>query len=257
MSEPVVSVVMPAYNAEQTLAESVRSVVSQTYADWELIIVDDCSTDGTPGIIAEFAGGDPRIRAYRNGCNRGVAFSRNRGISLSRGGWIAFLDSDDLMTNDKLEKQMAFTRAHNAGISYVATAFMDIDGKRYDYVLTAVKELTYKELLKRNLMSCSSVIVKRDLMEKYLFPDRAKTHEDYAAWMKIVKDAGCAYGLNEPLLIYRLSARSKSANRLTSARMSYNAYRCVGYGAITSAAMTLRYAAHSIRKRMLIKRSER
>ncbi|MDR1205897.1 MAG: glycosyltransferase family 2 protein [Peptococcaceae bacterium] len=248
----MVSIVTPAYNAGSVLAESIRSVAAQTYADWELIIVDDCSTDGSPAVAARFAETEPRIRYHRNPRNSGAAFSRNQGVALARGEWIAFLDADDLMTSDKLAKQMIFVQENNAQISYTASAFMDADGKRFEYILPAVKKLTYNELLKRNLMSCSSVMAKRELLVKHPFPSRANTHEDYAAWLAIVREVDCAYGLNEPLLIYRLSANSKSANRLTSARMSYNAYREVGYSPIISAALMCRYAVWSVRKRKRI-----
>jgi teichuronic acid biosynthesis glycosyltransferase TuaG len=222
-----------------------------------LIVIDDGSTDGSYAVAERLAQGESRVRLYRGEGNSGVASGRNRGVALARGEWVAFLDADDLMTSDKLERQLAFTQETNARVSYTASAFMDAAGKRFDYIMPAIKELTYPELLRRNLMSCSSVMVERALIERHPFPDSANTHEDFAAWLSIVREVGRAYGLNEPLLIYRLSAGSKSAGRLRSARMSYNAYRGAGYGAIASAGLTLRYAIHSIRKRRLIKRSER
>jgi teichuronic acid biosynthesis glycosyltransferase TuaG len=237
---------MPARNAERTIRESVRSVVAQTFADWELIIVDDCSAIPIGGF------GDGRIRVCRNGACKGAAFSRNFGVSLAKGEWAAFLDADDLMRSDKLEKQLAFMRELCAKISYTASSFIGADGAQYGYVLRAARELTYRELLKRNLMSCSSVIVERDLIARHKFPDRPATHEDYASWLSIVREVGVAYGLDEPLLAYRLSPGSKSANRAVSAVMTFNAYRCAGYGAPAAAALTARYARHSIGKRIAI-----
>ncbi|MDR1001422.1 MAG: glycosyltransferase [Clostridiales bacterium] len=252
MDKAKVSVVMPAYNAERTIEESIRSVSAQTYTEWELIVIDDCSTDGTDATVMRLSGADPRVKYYRNGQNSGVAYSRNKGVNLANSEYIAFLDSDDKFSSNKLERQMAFMKIHNAQISYTASAFIDSEGNPFRYILPAVGWLTYYKLLKRNLMSCSSVMVKRDLIVKYPFTNRKNTHEDFVSWLYIVKEVGIAYGLDEPLLTYRLSANSKSANRLASALMNYNAYREVGYSFVISAAFTLRYALHSIQKRRKI-----
>ena len=244
---PEVSVIMPAYNAEKTISASVSSVLAQSFADYELIIVDDCSGDGSHAICKAFAAADARVSLYRNDANRGVAFSRNRGIAAAKGRWIAFLDSDDLWQVDKLERQLRFIEETGAAISYTASAFIDARGKGYAYVLHAKKELSYRDLLRRNLMSCSSVIVRRDLMLGESFVD-GPLHEDYAAWLRIVRSTGPAYGLDEPLLTYRVSRSSRSGQRLRSGAMVYRTYREVGYGAARSMLMTLRYAAHSIIK---------
>ncbi|GHV37721.1 hypothetical protein FACS18949_18070 [Clostridia bacterium] len=142
-------------------------------------------------------------------------------------------------------------REMGAVISYTASAFVDFDGNPYQYVMPAVRKLTYKQLLKQNLMSCSSVIVRTDVISRYKMGG-GEMHEDYAAWLNILREVGCAFGLDEPLLIYRLSKGSKSGNRVKSALMTFNAYRYAGYNAIAAAALTLRYAAHSIRKRRKI-----
>ena len=129
-----------------------------------------------------------------------------------------------------------------AQICYTASGFMDSDCRRYRYVMPAVQELSYRELLKRELIA------------GFPFTERPQTHEDYSAWLQIVKQTGFAYGLNKPLLIYRLSDHSKSAGRFQSALMNYNAYRCAGYGPLAGAAMTLRYAKWSIGKRRVLYR---
>ena len=252
MNAVAISIIMPAYNAEATISESIQSVLSQTYGEWELIIIDDCSTDHTPTIIKTFLATEQRITYVRNEDNKGVAFSRNRGVSIARGELIAFLDADDLMTPNKLDEQIPFMFKHNAPITYTASTFMDAVGKKYHYILPVRFKLTYQELLGQNLMSCSSVIVKKEWLTKYPFPEQPNIHEDFVVWLRIVKEVGCAYGLNEPLLTYRLSATSKSANRMTSAAMNYNVYRYIGYKPIGSAFMMLRYAVHSIKKRLLI-----
>ena len=252
-AKPLVSVVMPAYNAARTIQESIDSVIAQSYEHWELIIIDDHSTDNTMQIAKQATNENTRIRYFANAKNKGVALSRNKGIQEAKGEYVAFLDSDDLWHPDKLKNQIAFMKQNNATISYTATAYIN-NGIRSDFVLRAEKQLTRKNLLKRNIMSCSSVMVSREMMLKHLFPERKeKIHEDLVSWLNILNKVGIAYGLDEPLLTYRMSRNTKSSGRLTSAIMTLNAYRCVGYNFIVSCLMTLRYAKHSLSKRYLIK----
>ena len=252
-AQPLVSVIMPAFNAAQTIQESIDSVIAQSYDHWEIIVIDDKSTDTTSQIIKQAAQACPRIRFFTNTKNAGVATSRNKGIQEAKGAYIAFLDSDDLWHPDKLKNQIAFMKQNNAAISYTATAYINNE-IRSNYVLRAERQLTRTNLLKRNIMSCSSVMVKREIMRKHLFPIRKEViHEDIVSWLNILNEVGIAYGLNEPLLIYRMANNTKSSGRITSAIMTLNAYRCVGYNFIVSCLMTLRYAKHSISKRYLIK----
>ncbi len=247
-----VSVVMPAYNAARTIEETIRSVFGQTYTDWELLVIEDGSTDATPQIVSRLAAEDTRLRVLRNETNRGAAGSRNRGVEEARGEWVAFLDSDDLWRSDKLEKQLALADGRpDAVLTYTASAFMDEAGNRYAYVLEAEPRFAYKELLHRNLLTCSSVMVKRELMLRHPFPDGV-LHEDYAVWLQILRETPCAYGVNEPLLVYRLSKGSKSGARVRSGQMIYRSYRHVGYGAAASAWLTLRYLPYSVGKRRKI-----
>ena len=244
----MVSIIMPAYNAEMTIKTSVDFVLLQTYEDWELIIIDDASTDSTASNIPD----DPRITVITNEHNMGIARSRNIGLSRAQGDYFAFLDSDDIWKKEKLEIQLDFMKYENAAISYTATAYMNAAGELHNYVLEAEKKLYYNNLLKRNLMSCSSVMVRRDAMIP--FPEDVEMHEDYAVWLQILRKTGCAYGINNPLLIYRMYKNSRSGGRLTSALLIYRTYRHVGYGLFTSVFYTLRYASHSIHKRFLIEK---
>lgn len=253
---PKVSVVMPAYNASKTIKESILSVLNQTYEDFELIIVNDCSKDETKKIISEFVDKDNRVVCFDNEVNSGASYSRNRAISSAKGEWIAFLDSDDIWKNDKLEKQMKLIECvPDATIVYTASSFINADGIAYSYVLPAEKETTYKTLLKKNLISCSSAVVKASIMKSIKMPNDSM-HEDYFVWLTILKSHSCAYGINEPLLIYRLSNNSKSSNRIKSAKMIYNTYRAVGYSRFISFCLTLRYSIHSITKRSKIYKSK-
>ena len=250
--EKKVSIVMPAYNAEKTIAQSIASVVSQTSSDWELIIVDDASTDTTAQVVQGFVKADERIRMYTNKKNMGIAYTRNFGIQQAQGQWIAFLDSDDCWCKSKLQKQLDFIAKTSAKITYTGTAYVNLAGQLSNYALPAKQTLSYGELLKANLMSCSSIMVLRDLMLRHPFP-QGFMHEDYAVWLNILKEVGYAYGLDEPLLQYRLSATSKSGNRIKSAKMIFYSYREVGYSRFLALLLTLRYALHSISKRSKIK----
>ena len=268
INNPTVSIIMATYNAEKTIGDSIRSVIAQTYKDWELIVVDDCSQDSTASVVKAIAGdaaaadiaerrageSGPRIILHSNDKNRGVSGARNIGVGLARGEWIAVLDSDDLWREDKLDKQMRFIKETGADISYTATSYIDPDGNVSGYVLHAEKEFTYKGLLGRNLMSCSSVIVRKGLILHTLFPEgESELHEDYASWLPILREVKCAYGLDEPLLLYRLSKSSKTGSRVRSGMMTFNTYRHIGYGYVSAALLTMRYAVHSISKRAMIK----
>ena len=253
MEAPIVSVIMPAYNAERFIQTAIESVLAQTFQDFELIIVDDCSTDQTNDLICSYALKDARIVALQNAENFGVAATRNYAMSKARGEWIAFLDSDDLWRRDKLEKQMALIKEHpEAIVSYTASSFIDPKGTAYKYVLQAEPQIDYKRLLRMNLMSCSSVVVRRDIMIQFGIISE-QMHEDYSTWLNILRKVPYAYGINEPLLIYRLSKNSKSGSRIKSARMIYTSYRYIGYSSIISALLMIRYSFYSIKKHMMIK----
>ena len=246
---PAVSVVIPAYNAERYLEAAVRSVLAQTWFDFEILIVDDCSTDGTVALMSALAAEDSRIICFHNSQNLGVAETRNIAIAKAQGEWIAFLDSDDLWRADKLEKQLALAASNSdAVLIYTGSAFMDQNGALYDYVMPAELRVTYQMLLRQNKLSCSSVMVKRSIMQRYPMRD-SRTHEDYGAWLRILREVPAAYGVNEPLLIYRIVPGSKSSGRLRSANMYYLTCRDIGYGWFISGLLTARYAFFSISKR--------
>jgi len=247
----MISVIMAAFNAEETIKASIDSVLSQTYPYWELIVIDDHSSDGTSGIIESLITIDTRIRRYTNEKNVGVASTRNYGISQAQGQYIAFLDSDDLWHREKLKIQLDFMQANDASISYTATAYI-YEGSHSNYILHAKQGLTYKELLKRNLMSCSSVIVRKEIIERFPFP-QGNIHEDYAVWLKILREKGLSHGINEPLLIYRASRSSKSGKLYVSGIMTYYAYRNVGFSPCKSLLLAIRYSLHSIVKRASIR----
>lgn len=225
----MVTIIMPAYNCEKYLEEAVESVKAQTYTAWKLLIIDDCSTDRTRDIAKRLAETDDRIRILLNKANSGVSKTRNRGIKEADTEWIAFLDSDDVWKPEKLERQFEVIKtAPEAKLLFTGSGFMKESGERLDYVLHVPEKINRKELLKQNLVSCSSVLVKRDLLLKYPMPEKGVMHEDFTVWLRILQDEQFAYGVDEPLLIYRRSEGSKSGNKIKAAKMNWNAYREVG-----------------------------
>ena len=247
MNRPLISIVMPSYNSEKTIREAIESIIGQTYDNWELIVVDDCSEDKTVDIVKSF--NDNRIRILLNDSNRNVSYSRNRAIHDAKAEWIAFLDSDDKWDYTKLEKQVALlNEKEDAKLIFTGSAFMDDDGNRLQYELKVPEEITYNELLKQNLISCSSVLIEKDLIKAHPFPGSNVIAEDYAVWLQILKDIKVAYAVNEPLLIYRLTDNSRSRNKLKAAKMNWNTYRYAGVGITQSITSMANYSVRSIKK---------
>ena len=228
-----ITVLTAAYNAEKTIKSAVESVLAQTYTDWELIVVNDCSKDMTQAVVSENAAKDPRIKLINNETNLGVSLTRKKALDVATGTWIAVLDSDDMWTPDKLEKQMRLADDKNAELVFTGSAFMDNDGNPIDWLLHVPDTVSYRELLKQNIISNSSVLVKRELYEKF-YAIGDKMHEDFAMWLNITKAGYKACGLDEPLLIYRLAKSSKSSNKLKAAKMNWNTYRYVGLNPLTA-----------------------
>ncbi len=247
-SGPLVSVAVPAYNAENTLEEAVRSALGQTHARLEVIIIDDGSTDATWEIALRLAEEDARVVPLRNERNRGVSFARNRAVELARGEWIAFLDSDDLWRADKLEKQLALlSRYPDAQLLYTGSAFIDAKGVPFTHTMRVPERVSYRALLGGNVISCSSAMARRDVLLRYPM-ENDRMHEDFAVWLKILRECPYAYGVDAPLIAYRRTPGSKSRARVKGAMMSYRTYRHMGYIPPWAALLVLRYTFYSVRK---------
>ena len=229
----LVSIIMAAYNAEQTIGAAIRSVLEQTYTHFELLVIDDCSTDNTANIVMDLASYDKRIHLISNAKNSGVSYTRMHGLKESKGSWIAILDSDDMWRPEKLEKQFSLQKLTHADLLFTGSDFMDADGKPIHWYLHAPYEVSYKQLLKQNVLSNSSALVRKNLYEKYYAVGDCM-HEDFAIWLKILEGGRKAYGVDEPLLIYRIAKSSKSGNKLKAAKMNWNTYRYVGLSAFAA-----------------------
>lgn len=221
------SVIMPVYNASRFLKEAVDSVLSQSFSDFEFIAVDDCSTDDSYDILLKYAEKDSRVKIYRNELNKGVSYTRNFAVEKACGEYIALIDSDDMWKEDKLIKQLNLISDRMADLCYTGSAFVDTNSVYSDFVFEVPRRVNYKTLLKQNVISCSSVVIKKSWLVKYpmAFDDM---HEDFAVWLSVLKEGGKAFGINEPLLVYRVDKNSKSGNKFKSMKMTYRVYKYIG-----------------------------
>ena len=159
----LISIIMAAYNAEKTIKQAINSVLSQTYTNFELLVVNDCSKDRTVELVKDIVAKDSRVRLISNVKNSGVSYTRKHGLEEAKGDWIAILDSDDAWEPEKLEKQIELQRRTNADLLFTGSAFMDSEGHPIDWYLHAPKEVTYRQLLKQNVLSNSSALVRKEL----------------------------------------------------------------------------------------------
>lgn len=246
--EPVVSVVIPAYRCAETITKAVDSALSQDVS-MEILVIDDCSPDNLEQVMAAYEA-DSRVRYIRNETNMGAAKSRNKGVSLALGKYIAFLDADDYWTSDKLRKQLAVMKNEDTVLCCTARELMSPEGKLTGRIIPVKQRVSYKELLKHNSINCSSVVIRRDVALEFPM-EHEDSHEDYITWLRILGKYQWAYGVNEPLLKYRLSSSGKSGNKLQSARMTFRVYRYLGFGTIKSCICFASYAFHGVKKYLL------
>lgn len=221
---PLVSVVMPCYNAEKYIRESIDSVINQTFKDWELIVVNDGSKDGSLSIIQEYASKDQRVRFVDCKTPSGSPSEpRNIGIRNSQGRYIAFLDSDDIWTSEKLESQLNLFSQGDYIIVYCNYESITEDGERMNRINKEPKSCDYHQLLKFNCIGCSEAIIDTEKIGK---PEFKKVgHEDYLYWLMIMKNGGIAANTNKVQLLYRERTSSVSSDKFQAVRWTWHIYR--------------------------------
>ena len=241
-----VSIVMPAYKAEKTVAKAIQSVKAQSYKRWQLLVVDDGSPDDTACIVHALAKLDKRIKLLRQ-ANAGPALARQNAIDHADGRYIAFLDSDDLWLPEKLERQLAFMAKHNAALSYTAFRRVHQDGCCPGKLISIPPKLTYNMLLGNTAIATSTAIIDRSLTGELRI---TKTYyDDFVLWLGILKRGHLALGLNDDLMRYRVMNESVSSNKLKSARMVWRTYRDIEKLNLPLAMLHfIRYAANSLHK---------
>lgn len=229
---PLVSVVMPVYNSATTLGAAVRSVLTQTHSDVELLATDDHSDDGSMELLREFAAQDPRVLPERAPERGGAGKARNLAIERARGDYVAFLDSDDMWLPEKAEKQVAFAAEGDAPLTFTSYYKMDADyaGESTDWepngrVIRAREHVTYRDMLVQDHIGALTAMYDRKALGTRLMPEMRK-RQDYALWLSIMRDGNDARGLAEPLAVYRAhQAGSLSSNKLSLVQYNWALYR--------------------------------
>lgn len=220
----LVSIVIPVYNAECYLEETAGSLVSQSYSEWEVLWIDDGSTDKSPELLDALASKEPRFRVFHIE-NSGAALARNRGVSEAEGRYLAFLDADDLWEPDKLEKELEYLKEKDAAFVYTGYEFADERGAGTGKVVEVPETLTYKQALKNTTIFTSTVLFDMEKTGKErLFMPQIKS-EDTALWWRLLREGYTAWGLNENLVKYRRAGKSLSSNKLEAVRRIWNLYR--------------------------------
>lgn len=215
--KPLVSIVMPLYNCETFVLDALKSVVQQSCPNWELIIVDDRSTDNSYDVVKKFVAGEPRIKLHQLPSNSGAAAARNYAIELAQGRYIAFLDSDDLWLSSKLEEQVAFMKKKNVPLSFTGYQWIDEIGHIVKTEIHVPQSVTYEKLLKQNVIGCLTAMYDSSKIGKFYFDISLAKHEDYQYWLEILKTISYAEGLDISLAYYRIRQNSLSRNKISAA----------------------------------------
>jgi teichuronic acid biosynthesis glycosyltransferase TuaG len=247
---PLVSIITPLFNSEAFIQNTIESVLAQSYTNWELIIVDDCSEDKSGEIVLGFSAVDKRIKYHRLEKNYGAPYAaRNFATSQAKGTFIAFLDSDDLWEKDKLSKQLAFMDTGDFEISF--TAYSKIyppNSDKKDKVIHVPAVVDFKSLLKTNHIGCLTAMYDIRKVGK-LFQPGPQYHEDYIMWLQILKKGYKAYGLDEVLAQYRVHKHSISSNKLKMAKVQWDIYRTIlGLNPVQAVWYFLNYSLNGLKK---------
>lgn len=224
MEKPTVSIITPAYNCVKTITETYESIKKQSFKSWEWIVVEDCSSDNSFQVINELAKHNPKVVVLRTEKNSGAAIARNLGIEKAKGKYIAFLDSDDLWKENKLEKQIEFMQSNNFAFTFTDYDLLFDDGRVKSHT-TKKNTIDYKSLLRRNDIGCLTVIYDKDLVGKVFMPTDCEKREDHGAWLDITRNGCLAHRLSESLSVYRIGSSTVSSNKYKMMKYQYRVYR--------------------------------
>ena len=229
MIKPSVSIITPCYNSQNYLDKMISSIVSQTFDSWELIVVDDCSTDKSINVIKKFLKKDNRIKFFKLTKNSGAAVARNNSINNSKGKYIAFIDSDDLWEMNKLHEQLFFMKDNNIHFSFTAYIIIDDNGNSTGKTVDSSQtgSFSYKDMLaKKATLGCSTVMLNKKTFEDLLNMPLLRTGQDYAFWLKLLKNTNQeAFILPIAFTQYRINPKSISRNKLKKAKRQWAIYR--------------------------------
>lgn len=220
--EDLVSIITPTYNCGKFINETIKSVLNQTYKNWEMIIVDDCSTDDTEKVVLKFD--DERVKYHKLKINSGAAVARTTAMQLAKGSYMAFLDSDDIWTEDKLEKQLNFMKKNNYVFTCTSYEQIDENGNSLSKIINPVKKCSYNRLLLDCPVGNSTVMYDVKKMGKFEVPNIRKRNDD-ALWLQMLKKEKYIYGFNSILMKYRIRKNSISSNKLKVIKYHWILYR--------------------------------
>lgn len=223
----VISIIVPVYNAQQYIRKTVEMVLKQTFQDFELLLVEDCSKDESKKVLQALLEEkqDDRLILLENDKNMGAAASRNRGLQAAKGRYIAFLDADDVWMPDRLEVSFSFMRQKQAGFVFSAYEFGDENGKGTGKIVEVPEKLTYKEALSRTVIFTTTTLFDTEVIDKKLLEMPLVPSEDTATWWQILRNGHTAYGINRVLAIYTRPAQSLSSNKWKAMMRIWNLYR--------------------------------
>ena len=245
---PLCSVILPVYNSAAYIDSAIASVLEQTEVSLELIVIDDASTDTSSQKLDLWEQRDSRIRKVHNARNVGVAETRNRGIAMARGKYIAFLDSDDIWMPQKLKQQIPYMEQQQW--DFCCTAYQMVDAAGQFLKQRNVPEgcISFFDLLKENYICCSSVVLRADLAKQHTM-QKNYAHEDYVYWLELLQQEAKGYALNQVLVNYRLVQNGRSANKWRAAKDRWSIYRTyLGYSTVKSLRYFVPYVFHGIQK---------
>ena len=251
-----VSIITPSWNSEKYIEKTIKSVQNQTYSNWEMIVVDDCSSDQTVKIVQEISKQDPRIKVLQQNLNKGAAIARNRALEAVSGRYVAYLDADDMWKPTKLEKQVQFMKLHKCGFSCVSYEVIDDEGNKLNKEVHMLSAVDYVGFLTNNLLQTVGIMVDTSIInKKYLVMPDIRRRQDAATWLQILKAGYKCYGIDEVLAEYRRAENSLSSNKIKAVKGVWNLYRHIEKLSLPfSCYCFVRYAFLAVWKRIYVKR---
>ena len=220
----LVSIITPCYNSEKFLDECISSVLNQTYQNWEMLIVDDNSSDNSSILINSYSKKDERIKPLYLNDNIGAAMARNKAISKAKGKYLAFLDSDDVWLPKKLEVQTNFMKKNNCSFVFSSYSVITDDKKKSKYTINVPERISYEIYLKNTIIGCLTVMLDKEKFKKIEMPNLRSSH-DMALWLNLLKQEKYAYGIAQDLAIYREHKSSNTSNKFKAIYDVWNVYR--------------------------------
>lgn len=238
--EELVSIITPTYNCGKFIAETIESVLNQTYRNWEMIIVDDCSNDKTEEIVHDYLKKDDRIKYYKLKKNSGAAIARTEAMKLANGKYMAFLDSDDLWYNNKLEIQVEFMECNNINFSCTKYEQIDEKSKLLNKTIKVVEKVSYNRLLLDCPVGNSTVMYNVEKIGKFEVPNIRKRNDD-ALWLQMLKKEKYIIGIDQVLMKYRIRSNSISSNKLSLVKYHWQLYRDIENLSVVRSAFHIGY----------------